>query len=354
MLTNLKTFYLKNFEKIIFSLILISIFGSAKAHYNLTQQPLIQSHFKNEIIKTPKQWITSSKTLANIYKNRTINIGFNEASFPFSYRSLTGKPNGYAYDIALAIKEEIEHILAIPIMVTAVRLDYDERIYRMKSQLIQIECGSTSQTIERQKHALFSPAFYIAHVRMAVRDSSNINNLNDLKNKNIALEKGTHAANIIEKLNKQHNLAFHLFKYDTTNQALESVLARRTDAFILDDVLLSSALTKRKYQIQKKSKKTIGAFDNSLLINQLKVAGEAISEEKYACMTPKKDEVFNHLVSNKLKKMQSSGELLNLYNRWFLEKLPDSDMILNNQPNAQTAEIINIPQTNSNGKTVKK
>jgi glutamate/aspartate transport system substrate-binding protein len=92
----------------------------------------------------------------------TIVLGHRESSIPFSYLSPRGEPIGYAVDLCKlvveAIGEEVGRTLAIRWQpVTA-----ESRIAAVASGQVDMECGSTTNNLERQKLVSFSPTFFVS------------------------------------------------------------------------------------------------------------------------------------------------------------------------------------------------
>lgn len=320
---------------------------------SLTDHPSVIGENKQKLL-------ASSKILQDLEKRKALNIAVAENSLPFSYFSADAKPLGYGYDIALLIRNEIEEKLNTTLQAKIISVETSERIQRIKNHVAYLECGTTSITENRLKQVSFSPPFYAGGVRMAVRNETKIGSLAQLKNKHVAVKKGTHALRIVQQLNKKNHLGLKFHQFDTSDQALQSVLLKRTDAFFLDDVLLFSAIARRQAhhqaqrqieQDRKKDDKTNTvknnrSTDSNKVANDqsqnsdLKVVGPLLSVEQYACMTPKNDPVFAELVAASLLKIKKNGGLQRLYDKWFMQPIPPTGLNLQIAANPATQALI--------------
>ena len=96
-----------------------------------------------------------SGTLKKVRDSGEIAIGYREASFPFSYVGKESlKPLGYSVDLCQGVVEEIARELSgAPIRVVYSLVTSESRIEAVSSGKIDLECGSTTGNIERQKSA---------------------------------------------------------------------------------------------------------------------------------------------------------------------------------------------------------
>jgi ABC-type amino acid transport substrate-binding protein len=90
-------------------------------------------------------------TLSKIKASAAITYGYRESSFGFSYLDGGSKPVGYSIDICNRIVEAIRIGLKMP----AIEIKYQavtsaNRVLLVTNGTVDIECGSITNTIERQ------------------------------------------------------------------------------------------------------------------------------------------------------------------------------------------------------------
>src|SRR5213592_2608256 len=91
-------------------------------------------------------------TLKRIRETGTILIGVREASVPFSFIDAQKQPQGYSVDLCLKVADAIKTELRLPRLdVKFVPVSSANRIPALLENKIDLECGSTTNTRDRQK-----------------------------------------------------------------------------------------------------------------------------------------------------------------------------------------------------------
>jgi glutamate/aspartate transport system substrate-binding protein len=109
---------------------------------------------------------SASQTLEKIKELGKITIGYREASIPFAYLGADQKPTGLSLDLCLAVADKLRSELKLPRLDTEyVAVNASNRIPLLQNGTIDIECGSTTNTAERQKQVSFSIATYVTSPR---------------------------------------------------------------------------------------------------------------------------------------------------------------------------------------------
>ena len=112
-------------------------------------------------------------TLAKVRATGTITLGVRDSALPFSYRLPNGTPVGYAVELCREIVDDVVAELGgKQIAITYKTVTPEDRISRVVSGDIDLECGSTTRNAERARQVAFSPVFFIAGTKLLVaRDS---------------------------------------------------------------------------------------------------------------------------------------------------------------------------------------
>ena len=146
-------------------------------------------------------------TLKKIKETGTITLGHRETSVPFSYLDEKQQPIGYSMDICAAIVEEVKKELALPALTVKYNpVTSQTRIPLMANGTIDLECGSTTNNLTRQKQVAFAPVTFITGTKLLVKKSSKIKTYKDLKNKTVVVTQGTTNERIIKALSDKENL----------------------------------------------------------------------------------------------------------------------------------------------------
>ncbi len=148
-----------------------------------------------------------SGTLAKIQQAGAITLGYRESSFGFSYLDGDLKPVGYSMDICRRIVDEVKAQLKLPaLQVSYQAVTSANRIPLVANGTVDLECGSTTNLVERQKQVAFSPDIFRYNVRMLVRADSGLRSVADLQGKTVATTAGTTSFRLLREADRGRNL----------------------------------------------------------------------------------------------------------------------------------------------------
>ncbi|RZL94583.1 MAG: transporter substrate-binding domain-containing protein [Variovorax sp.] len=267
-------------------------------------------------------------TLAKIRASGVVTFGYRESSFGFSYLDGNLKPVGYSIEICNRIVEAMKAELKM----ASVEIRYQavtsaNRIPLVINGTVDIECGSTTNLVERQKQVAFSPDIFRYNVRMLVKADSGIKSIADLQGKTVATTTGTTSFRLLREADKGKNLdVTNLAGKDHTDSFL-LVESGRAQAFVLDDILLA------------------GQIANARHPKDFVIAGESLRTENQSLMFRKDDAEFKALVDRVVGGMMKSGEMEKLYIKWFMSPIPPKNININYPMNAETKEAFANPSS---------
>jgi len=251
-------------------------------------------------------------TLKKVKETGAITIGYRESSIPFSYLDDKQQPIGYAMDLCGKVVDAVKAELKMPnLKVNLAPVTSGNRIPQLQAGNIDLECGSTTNSVDRQKQVSFGPTYFVINVTAAVKKSSGIKQLADLNGKTISTTSGTtsvpllkgyektKSADIKEIYGKDHAESFLLLSQD------------RTAAFVMDDILLA------------------GQIANSSNPGDYMIIPESLRTEPYSMMLRKDDPQFKALVDKTITGVMKSGEINKIYAKWFTSPIPPKNINLN-------------------------
>src|SRR5437867_5592526 len=126
-------------------------------------------------------------TLKKIKDTGAITIGHRESSIPFSYLDDKQQPIGYAMDLCTKVVDAIKAELKLPnLKVNLQAVTPSNRTSLLQSGAIDMECGSTTNTVARQQQVAFGPTYFVINVTAAVKKTTGIKSLADLGGKTIS------------------------------------------------------------------------------------------------------------------------------------------------------------------------
>jgi len=246
------------------------------------------------------QDVGSSPVLKRIQERGQINMGHREASVPFSYMNDEGKPQGYSVDICHRIIDEVKKVVGNPdLKINYVPVTSQTRIALMANGTIDLECGSTTNNLTRQKQVDYLPVTFITGTKLASKKGSGIKEIEDLEGKTVALSLGTTNEKAIKRVAEENGINIKTIMVKDHPQGWLAVESGRADAYASDHVLLYGLISKSK--------------DPS----QFQVTGRFLSYDPYGIMVPRNDSTYRRLGTVVIADMMRSGELKKLYDKWF-------------------------------------
>jgi glutamate/aspartate transport system substrate-binding protein len=263
-------------------------------------------------------------TLKKIKDAGSVTLGYRESSLPFSYLNAAKRPIGYSIDLCLEIVEEVKDTLGIEDLdVKYVAVNPENRIDMVASGKVDLECGSTTNNLERQKRVAFSPVIFVSGTKLLVRRPVTIRSYLDLKGKTVAVTAGTTNQSAMKALSDKQKLGMRFSVAKDHAQAFTLLEKGRADAFATDDVLLYGMVAK------------------SGRAREFQVVGEFLSYDPYGIMFRRNDPDFAEVVKDAFERLATSRELEQTYNKWFRLKLPSGER-LNLPMSQQLREIFGI------------
>jgi glutamate/aspartate transport system substrate-binding protein len=265
-------------------------------------------------------------TLKKIKDSGSITIGHRDASLPFSYYDDKQQPIGYSMDLCARIVDAVKAELKMPKLETKYQLVTSaNRIPLMANGTIDLECGSTTNNLARQKEVSFTITHFVTANRYVSKRSSKINSLQDLKGKTVVSTAGTTNIKQITEINGQQNLGMNIISANGHPEAFQMVETGRAVAFVMDDILLA------------------GLVAQSRAPKDYVISKEALSIEPYGVMLRKDDPAFKKVVDAAMANTYKSGAIKGIYEKWFQKPVPPKKVNLNLPMSEQFKKVVAKP-----------
>ena len=221
-------------------------------------------------------------TLKKIKDSGSITIGHRDASIPFSYYDDKQQPVGYAMDLCLRIVDAVKTELKMPKLDVKYQLVTSaNRIPLMANGTVDLECGSTTNNIARQKEVAFTITHFLTANRIVSKKSANLKSADDLKGKTMVSTSGTTNIKQLTDLNTSKNMGMNIIPANGHPEAFQMVETGRAVGFAMDDILLYSLVASSRNP----SEFVISDFALSL-------------PEPYGIMIRRDDPAFKKVVDN--------------------------------------------------------
>ncbi|MCX7896426.1 MAG: amino acid ABC transporter substrate-binding protein [Rhodocyclaceae bacterium] len=268
---------------------------------------ILVASFLAGILTSPLQ----ASTLDKIKNTASVTMGVRESSGGLSFAMGDGKYGGFHVELCERVLHDIQKQLGLPKLEIKYQVVTSQnRIPLVQNGTVDIECGSTTNNLARQKDVAFAVTTFVEEVRMAVRADSGITSINQLNGRNVATTTGTTSVQHLRKHERATGIDFkEVYGKDHADSFL-LLATGRADAFVMDSQILAGNIAKAKNPAE------------------FKIVGEVLSVEPIAIMMRKDDPAFKKAVDDSLKAMMRSGEIAKIYDKWFLQPIPPANVAI--------------------------
>ncbi|MGZ5873027.1 MAG: amino acid ABC transporter substrate-binding protein [Bradyrhizobium sp.] len=251
-----------------------------------------------------------SPTLASIKSRHVVHLGYRESSPPFSFLDQANRPIGYSLELCEAIVDEIGVEVDDPnLKIEYVKVTSDDRIPAVVQGKIDLECGSTTANAERARQVAFSPLMFVAGTKLMVPKDSTIAAPKNLQGKTVVVTKGTTNEQAMHAVDKKFALGLNIVTSPDHEQSYQMLVDGKADAFATDDILLYGLIARHKSQ------------------DKFRVTGDYLSYDPYGIMFRKGEPQLAAVVERTFRKLGSNHDLVPLYNKWFVSRLPTGERL---------------------------
>ncbi|MBW5439842.1 amino acid ABC transporter substrate-binding protein [Bradyrhizobium canariense] len=247
----------------------------------------------------------ASQTLEKIREVGKISFGYREASIPFAYLGADQKPTGLSLDLCAAVADKVKVMLQrLELEVEYVPVNASNRIPLLQNSTIDVECGSTTNTAERQKQVAFSVATYVASPRWLVSASSQLMEPKGLDGQTVVITQGSLNFGVAKKLLDDQKLNVTIVQAKDHAESLLMLGTGRATAWFEDDILVA------------------GLVANASDPRAFRMLAATYAPSYYGLVTRREDPEFKAVVDAAIKEKMASGEFGRLYAKWFESPIP--------------------------------
>ncbi|MCL6263485.1 glutamate/aspartate ABC transporter substrate-binding protein [Craterilacuibacter sp. RT1T] len=250
-------------------------------------------------------------TLKKIKDSGTIVLGHRDSAIPFAYLAGGKQPVGYSLDLAQHVVDAVKKELNMPnLKVRYNMVTGQTRIPLLQNGTVDIECGATTNNVERQRQVDFSVGIFEIGTRLLVKKDSGIKDFADLKGKNVVVSAGTTGERLMRIMNANQKLGMNIVAAKDNGESFLMLESGRVVAFMTDDAMLYGERAKARNPAE------------------WVVVGKPQSSEIYGCMMRKGDAPFKALVDKAIVNTYKSGQINAIYDKWFMRPIPPKNLNL--------------------------
>ena len=266
-------------------------------------------------------------TLDRIVETETLRIGYSPNAAPFSYLDGDDKVVGYSIDLCDRIAKLLQQQLGMKKLdIAYVRRTPSDRVELLQDGQIDIECVASTNNADRRKSVAFSYPHFVTAVRFVALKDGGPRVLEDLKGRSVASTSGTTVIGELNAISRQRNLNIAVMPTPDHETGFSLMATGRVSAFVMDGILLSNLVA--------------NAEDPGLYQLSNDMVGPV---EPYGLMMRHDDGAFKEAVNAILKKIYTQGEIVPIYEKWFLQPIPPSGINLNLPMSDELASAFAVP-----------
>jgi glutamate/aspartate transport system substrate-binding protein len=251
-------------------------------------------------------------TLEKIKATNAITIGHRDVAVPFSYLDAKRQPIGYSMDLCMRIVDAVKASLKMPRLDVKLQpVTAGSRFPLLANGTIDIECGSTTNTVERQQQVSFLVTTFVTATRFAWKKSAKFTSVNDLKDKTVVAVAGTTNVRLMNEINNQRGLRTTIVPAKHYNDAFDMLDKGQAAAFLSSDILI------------------YGLIASSASPADFAVSNDALGARPYGITVRKDDKAFKKVADDAIRALFKSGEINKIYAKWFSAPIPPKNIALN-------------------------
>jgi ABC-type amino acid transport substrate-binding protein len=240
-------------------------------------------------------------TLKTIQQTRTIRLGYLQTAVPFSFADDKKQPAGFSVDLCQRVANGIQQQLGLPNLdIKWVPVTQENRFDLVRDGTIDLECGTSTHTLSRQKTMDFSLTIWVDGANFVVNPAvSGARRLADLNGKKIAVIAGTTTERALAEVAKRDFLSFELVEVKDHLAGLNALNDKRVDAYAADQAVLIGLAFAVRDQMR-------------VLMGE-----QPFSYEPYGLVMRRGDPDFRLAVNTVIARVLRSAQILQIYDRWF-------------------------------------
>ena len=237
-------------------------------------------------------------TLQQIDKKGQIRIGYRISEPPMSFAGQDKNPAGYSIDICRQIVAGVGEMIGKSIDIKYVPVTADNRFQALKTNKIDILCGSTTKTLSRSEHVDFTQLTFVTGASfMTLKDNKKLDEAG-FDGTRIGVVKATTTEAALQKLMRDTSTNAEIVLFDSADESLEALRQRKIDAFSSDQIVLIGLALKAK---------DTAAFS---------VKSDVYSFEPFALAVRRNDADFRLAADRVLSRLYRSRQILAIYDKW--------------------------------------
>src|SRR5262245_759068 len=186
-------------------------------------------------------------TLDKVKKKGAVAFGYREASRPFSFRGDDNQPAGYSVDLCRQIAVVLKSALGLTdLKVSWAPVTPSDRVGKLQRGAIDLECGSSTITLERLQQVAFSHMTFVDGGSVLATARSGIRGVKDLNGKRVGVIPNTTTDKALAVALAALSVNPEIVHVNETREGLQGLEGGQLDAYASDHLLLAGLVSTAK------------------------------------------------------------------------------------------------------------
>jgi ABC-type amino acid transport substrate-binding protein len=253
------------------------------------------------ILGFPGASLMAQGTLERIADRGEFRIGYNPDARPLSFTQ-NGEAAGYSVDLCRRIAAGVREHLKLPDMkVTFIATTIDKRFDAIEDGDIDIECGSSTITLDRQERVDFTLMTFVTGGTLISMANNRVATMADLNGKRVAVLRNTSTETALKAHLSENSIDARVITVSEASEGLARLQDGGADAYASDQAVLVGAALRALETDRNAS---------------FSFAEEMFSYEPYGFMVRRNDAEFRLVANRVLAQLYRSGQFAQLYQEW--------------------------------------
>jgi ABC-type amino acid transport substrate-binding protein len=246
--------------------------------------------------------VAATGAMDRIKAARTITVAYDPNAYPISFKDADGTPRGYSVDLCRRIVAGVQRELGLDALEVAwIEGNTPRRIASVANGEADLECGTSTITLARQRQVDFSNVVFVESGGILVKSDSGIRALEDLGGRKLGVIPETTTERRLRPVLEERLINAELKPIRDARDGRERLVAGELDAVAGDRLVL------------------IGQVAETGAAQDFAILDADFSVEPYAFAVPRNDADFRLAVNTALAQVYRTGEVDRIFERWFGE-----------------------------------
>ncbi|WP_462320031.1 amino acid ABC transporter substrate-binding protein [Halochromatium sp.] len=246
--------------------------------------------------------VADTGALDRIQAAETIRIAYAPNAYPIAFKDAEGVPRGYSVDLCRHIVTSVQQALGLDALEIAwIEGNTPRRVAAVANGEADIECGTTTMTLARQRRVDFSNVVFVESGGILVTSDRGLRGLTDLAGRKVGVVPDTTTERRLRPALSERDIELELVPIRDAKDGLERLVADDLDAVAGDRLVLVGQVAET------------GKAENFAIVDA------SFSVEPYAFALPRNDADFRLEVNRALAGVYRGGEIERIFQRWFGE-----------------------------------